>query len=65
MWTRLASYRQWKEGFGHIDMHCTHAAAHAGLSKAWGCPGLRIGWLATRDAAFLKRVLELKDYTTM
>ena len=37
----------------------------AGLSKAWGLPGLRIGWLATHDVAVLQRVLELKDYTTM
>ncbi len=37
----------------------------AGLSKAWGLPGLRLGWLATHDAALLQRVLELKDYTTM
>ena len=37
----------------------------AGLSKAWGLPGLRLGWLATHDAAVLQQVLELKDYTTM
>ncbi|KAI7837328.1 hypothetical protein COHA_008843 [Chlorella ohadii] len=36
-----------------------------GCSKATGGPGLRIGWVATRDAALLGRILELKDYTTI
>jgi len=37
-----------------------------GLSKSWGCPGLRLGWLATRSApGFLDRVSELRDYTTI
>lgn len=33
--------------------------------QALGLPGLRIGWLATRDTALLDRVAELKDYTTI
>ncbi len=36
-----------------------------GLSKSFGLPGLRIGWLATRDNALLQRVAALKDYTTI
>ncbi|CAE8609255.1 unnamed protein product [Polarella glacialis] len=36
-----------------------------GLSKTLGLPGLRIGWLASRNAAFLNRVAELKDYTSI
>lgn len=35
------------------------------LSKAAGLPGLRVGWLATRNQAVRSRVLELKDYTTI
>jgi len=35
------------------------------LSKTYGLPGLRIGWLATRNAKLLKRLAELKDYTTI
>lgn len=35
------------------------------LSKAFGLPGLRIGWLATRDHALLDRAARLKDYTTI
>ncbi len=37
----------------------------AGLSKAFGLPGLRIGWLATSDRAMLARCISLKDYTTI
>lgn len=36
-----------------------------GLSKSFGLPGLRIGWLAGRNAAVLDRVASLKDYTTI
>ncbi|MFP4037089.1 MAG: aminotransferase class I/II-fold pyridoxal phosphate-dependent enzyme, partial [Desulfobacteraceae bacterium] len=36
-----------------------------GLSKSFGLPGLRIGWLATRDRTFLDRVSRLKDYATI
>ncbi|KAI8475795.1 MAG: aminotransferase, classes I and II [Monoraphidium minutum] len=36
-----------------------------GLSKSWALPGLRIGWLACRDAALIARVAALKDYTTI
>jgi aspartate/methionine/tyrosine aminotransferase len=36
-----------------------------GLSKAYGLPGLRAGWLATRDRALLESVQAYKDYTTI
>lgn len=36
-----------------------------GLSKSFGLPGLRIGWLATHDASLLGRAATLKDYTTI
>jgi aspartate/methionine/tyrosine aminotransferase len=35
------------------------------MSKAFGLAGLRIGWIATRDAALRARVAALKDYTTI
>ncbi len=35
------------------------------LSKTFGLPGLRIGWLATRNAVLLAKVAGLKDYTTI
>lgn len=36
-----------------------------GLSKTFGLPGLRIGWLASQDREVLNRVSMLKDYTTI
>ena len=35
------------------------------MSKSFALPGLRIGWLATRDPGLLARVVRLKDYTTI
>lgn len=41
------------------------ALSLGGLSKSFGLPGLRIGWIATRDQAVLKRLSRLRDYTTI
>jgi aspartate/methionine/tyrosine aminotransferase len=35
------------------------------LSKAYGMPGLRIGWLACRDRALLERLERRKHYTSI
>lgn len=35
------------------------------LSKTYGLPGLRIGWIATRNAQIYERMAALKDYTTI
>ena len=35
------------------------------VSKAYALAGLRIGWLATKDAALLAKVARLRDYTTI
>jgi aspartate/methionine/tyrosine aminotransferase len=35
------------------------------MSKAFGLAGLRIGWVATRDADLRGRLAALKDYTTI
>ncbi len=37
----------------------------SGLSKSFGLPGLRIGWIATRHRAVFDRMSHLKDYTTI
>jgi aspartate/methionine/tyrosine aminotransferase len=42
-----------------------HAISLNTVSKAYGLPGLRIGWVASRDAALLERIRELKLYTTI
>jgi aspartate/methionine/tyrosine aminotransferase len=35
------------------------------MSKTYGLPGLRIGWVATRNADIVNRMAALKDYTTI
>lgn len=35
------------------------------LSKAFGLPGLRVAWLATKNEEVKRRVSNLKDYTTI
>ncbi len=35
------------------------------MSKAYGLPGLRIGWIATRNAEIMEKVAILKEYTTI
>ena len=35
------------------------------MSKAFGLAGIRIGWLALRDASVRRRIAALKDYTTI
>lgn len=41
------------------------AVVLGGLSKCFGLPGLRVGWLITRDAALSHELQELKSYTTI
>jgi aspartate/methionine/tyrosine aminotransferase len=41
------------------------AVSLGGLSKAFGLPGLRTGWLAARDPGLLSRFSAWKDYTTI
>jgi aspartate/methionine/tyrosine aminotransferase len=35
------------------------------MSKSFGLPGLRVGWIATRDRALLERLAAYKDYLTI
>jgi len=41
------------------------AVSLGGLSKTHGLPGLRIGWLATRDRPLVEALIAHKDYTTI
>ena len=41
------------------------AVSLGSISKSYGLPGLRIGWIATRDAGLRDAVATLKDYTTI
>jgi aspartate/methionine/tyrosine aminotransferase len=37
----------------------------SGLSKSFGLPGLRIGWIASQDRQLLSEIEGFKDYTTI
>jgi aspartate/methionine/tyrosine aminotransferase len=41
------------------------AVSLGGLSKTYGVPGLRVGWLATQDRTALDAMVARKDYTTI
>jgi aspartate/methionine/tyrosine aminotransferase len=41
------------------------AVSLGSMSKTYGLPGLRLGWLATRDKQILKKCTDLKYYTTI
>ncbi|MGH2853110.1 MAG: aminotransferase class I/II-fold pyridoxal phosphate-dependent enzyme [Solirubrobacteraceae bacterium] len=42
-----------------------HAITLNTVSKAYGLPGLRIGWMVSRDPVLIERIRELKLYTTI
>jgi aspartate/methionine/tyrosine aminotransferase len=42
-----------------------HAVSLGSMSKSYGLPGLRLGWLASRDPEIIHRCLEFKYYTTI
>jgi aspartate/methionine/tyrosine aminotransferase len=46
------------------DLSAT-AASLGVMSKSFALAGLRIGWIASRDAQLLDRIARLKDYTTI
>jgi aspartate/methionine/tyrosine aminotransferase len=41
------------------------AVSLGSVSKSYGLPGLRIGWIATHDEALRRQVIDLKHYTTI
>jgi aspartate/methionine/tyrosine aminotransferase len=43
----------------------TRALSLGSMSKTYGLPGLRLGWLACRDRNTLARIVDLKHYTTI
>jgi aspartate/methionine/tyrosine aminotransferase len=42
-----------------------HAVSLGSISKSYGLPGLRLGWVVTRDASLRDAIMRLKDYTTI
>jgi len=47
-----------------VDLY-ERAISLGSVSKTYGLPGLRLGWLASRDREALGRVLDFKHYTTI
>lgn len=41
------------------------AVSLGSISKSYGLPGLRLGWLVTRDPALREAIMRVKDYTTI
>jgi aspartate/methionine/tyrosine aminotransferase len=41
------------------------AVSLGSVSKTYGLPGLRLGWLACRDKSILQKIISLKHYTTI
>lgn len=50
--------------FADIDVERSSLCL-GGLSKTYGLPGLRMGWIATRDRTLMTRMRELRDFTTI
>ncbi len=42
-----------------------HTVSLGVMSKTYGLPGLRIGWIATRNKEIYEKITALKDYTTI
>ena len=61
---RFSEYRSADRLPGACDLY-EQALTLGGLSKSFALPGLRIGWLATKDQDLMKRLRGFKDYTTI
>ena len=47
-----------------VDLY-DRAISLGSMSKTYGLPGLRLGWLASHDRAALAKIVDLKHYTTI
>lgn len=57
-----------RPGVEELPPACTlyeRAISLWGMSKSFGLAGLRLGWLVSADANFLRRVVGFKDYLSM
>jgi aspartate/methionine/tyrosine aminotransferase len=61
---RYSEYRPGDRLQGVCDIY-EKGLTLGGLSKSLALPGLRIGWLATKDQATMKKLRTMKDYTTI
>jgi aspartate/methionine/tyrosine aminotransferase len=57
---------EWDGGLSPSVVNCyERGITTSSVSKTLGMSGLRLGWLATRDRAFLERCLNLKYYISL
>ncbi len=61
---RLLEYRPEDQLPAMCDVY-EKGVSLSGLSKTMALPGLRIGWLASREAALMEKWMAFKDYTTI
>lgn len=43
----------------------TRAVITSSMSKAYGLPGIRIGWIASPSLPLIQKVMQIRDYTTL
>lgn len=48
-----------------VELYPEKGISLSGVSKTIGLPGLRVGWIATRERKVKERILELKDYSSI
>jgi len=48
-----------------VTMGYDRSVVTSSLSKSFAIPGVRIGWVVTRDAALLRRISMARDFTTI
>lgn len=48
-----------------VTLGYTNSVVSGSLSKAFAIPGVRLGWIVTRDAELMRKFATTRDYTTI
>jgi aspartate/methionine/tyrosine aminotransferase len=48
-----------------VSLGYRNSISTGSLSKAYGLPGVRVGWVISENAALLRKILIARDYTTI
>ncbi|KAK7210757.1 hypothetical protein V2G26_017935 [Clonostachys chloroleuca] len=48
-----------------VSLGCPRTLSTGSVSKAHGLPGVRVGWVVSQDKDIIRRVITLRDYTTI
>ncbi len=49
------------KGVNNLSDHYEHAVTMHGLSKTYGLPGLRVGWIVSRDLGVMRRIRKERE----